>query len=152
MSDDDVPAHPNGCIPKQFGDACEMLVAAYLTLAGVPTTVMPDGWPDYDLIAQPPDRQQPERISVKARYKSLGTTSYRVDLEGWDWLALVFLAERGAKPQFWIIPRDVALAKMRQPRSSANGRTTFPSGAQPNHEVSLTSHSSITGTPPRHAL
>ena len=37
---------------KQFGDACEMLVAAHLTLAGLPATIMPDGWPDYDVTVQ----------------------------------------------------------------------------------------------------
>ncbi len=38
---------------KQMGDACEMLVAAEVTLAGVPALKMPDNWPHYDVIAQP---------------------------------------------------------------------------------------------------
>ena len=38
---------------KQMGDACEMLVAAELTLAGVPALKVPDNWPGYDVIAQP---------------------------------------------------------------------------------------------------
>lgn len=41
---------------KQFGDACEMLVVAKLTLNGMPTMKLPDTWPGYDLIAQPIDR------------------------------------------------------------------------------------------------
>jgi len=41
------------CTPKQMGDSCEMLVAAELTLAGVPAMKMPDNWPGYDVIAQP---------------------------------------------------------------------------------------------------
>ncbi len=49
---------------KQFGDACEMLVVAKLTLNGMPTVKLPDTWPGYDLIAQPSDRA-PQRISVK---------------------------------------------------------------------------------------
>ena len=61
------PASPTS---KQFGDACEMLVAGYMTLAGIPTTVMPDSWPDYDLIAQHSGNQTPLRISVKARGQS----------------------------------------------------------------------------------
>jgi len=36
---------------KQMGDACEMLVAAELTLAGVPALKAPDYWPGYDVIA-----------------------------------------------------------------------------------------------------
>jgi hypothetical protein len=39
---------------KQMGDACEMLVAAELTLAGTPALRVPGLWPDYDVIAQPP--------------------------------------------------------------------------------------------------
>jgi hypothetical protein len=30
---------------KQMGDACEMLVAAELTLAGIPALKVPDNWP-----------------------------------------------------------------------------------------------------------
>jgi hypothetical protein len=36
---------------KQMGDACEMLVAAELTLAGVPAMTVPGNWPGYDIIA-----------------------------------------------------------------------------------------------------
>ena len=54
------------CTDKQMGDACEMLVNAELTLAGNPALKMPDGWPGYDLIAQPPGKE-PQRISVKSR-------------------------------------------------------------------------------------
>jgi hypothetical protein len=52
---------------KQMGDACEMLVAAELTLAGVPAMKMPDNWPCYDVIAQPKNGGVPQRISVKSR-------------------------------------------------------------------------------------
>ena len=33
------------CTTKQMGDACEMFVAAEMTLAGVPAMKMPDNWP-----------------------------------------------------------------------------------------------------------
>jgi len=36
-----------------------------MTLAGMPTVKMPDNWPGYDLIAQPPNHGTPQRISVK---------------------------------------------------------------------------------------
>jgi hypothetical protein len=52
--------------PKQMGDACEMLVVANLTLAGVPSLKVPDNWPGYDVIAQPADGP-PLRVSVKSR-------------------------------------------------------------------------------------
>jgi hypothetical protein len=40
-------------ITKQMADAGEMLVAAELTLAGVPSLRVPDLWPGYYVIAQP---------------------------------------------------------------------------------------------------
>lgn len=51
---------------KQMGDACEMLVAAELTLAGIPALKVPDNWSHYDVIAQALGRPA-QRISVKAR-------------------------------------------------------------------------------------
>ena len=51
---------------KQMGDACEMLIAAELTLAGVPAMKAPDFWPGYDIAAQPIGGAL-QRISVKAR-------------------------------------------------------------------------------------
>ena len=55
------------CTTRQMGDACEMIVAAEMSLAGAPATKMPDGWPDYDVIAQPTSGGPPQRISVKSR-------------------------------------------------------------------------------------
>jgi hypothetical protein len=94
---------------KQFGDACEMWVAGYMTLAGIPTTVMPDNWPDYELIAQHPGKQTPLRISVKARGQSLrerARHTYHFRPDGWDWIAFVFV--EGCRPRIWILPANVA--------------------------------------------
>jgi hypothetical protein len=60
---------------KQMGDAGEMLVAAELTLHGIPALRLPENWPHYDIIAQPPDSwigyrgdlRAPQKISVKPR-------------------------------------------------------------------------------------
>ena len=61
---------------KQMGDAGEMLVAAELTLAGVPAIKVPDNWPGYDVVAQPPGGERPVRISVKSRtYKRVRLSS-----------------------------------------------------------------------------
>jgi hypothetical protein len=91
---------------KQIGDACEMLVAARLTFAGNPAMVMPDGWPHYDLIAQPP-AGPPKRISVKTRCRG-STHTYHFSSEGCDWIAFVFLPVKGIE-RVWLLPADVAV-------------------------------------------
>lgn len=94
---------------KQLGDACEMLVAAELTLAGIPALKVPDNWPGYDVIAQPRDAS-PQRISVKARtYRTGGAhfADYYEGAEDFDWIAIVLLAsaELGER-RIYIIPRE----------------------------------------------
>jgi hypothetical protein len=97
--------------PKQMGDACEMLIAAEMTLAGVPAMKMPDNWPCYDVIAQPKDGGSPQRISVKARTFKRGGDSF-VDYWGkdeFDWLAIVLLPGADqSKRRIFIVPRNVA--------------------------------------------
>ena len=87
---------------RQMGDACEMLVAAELTLAGVPALKMPDTWPCYDVIAQPIGGGPPQRVSVKSRtYKA------------------VVLLPGGAqtKRRVFIVPKEVADKKAFRPKS-----------------------------------
>jgi hypothetical protein len=92
-----------------MGDACEMLVAAELTLAGVPALKASDYWPGYDVIAQPRDRP-PQRISVKSRTFKRGAafvTYSAVDV--FDWLAIVILPGEGSSSRrLYVIPRSVA--------------------------------------------
>jgi len=93
-----------------MGDACEMLVAAELTLAGVPALKVPDNWPGYDVIAQPLGRE-PQRISVKSRTFRRGGDAF-VDYlatDIFDWLAVVLLPG-GTETQrrLFVIPRELA--------------------------------------------
>lgn len=100
---------------KQMGDACEMLVAAELTLAGIPALKVPDNWPGYDIIAQPPGKE-PLKISVKSRTFKTGAAyiEYKVH-DDFDWLVIVILPGNGeTKRRFFIIPRAVADAKARK--------------------------------------
>ena len=94
---------------KQMGDACEMLVAAELTLAGVPALKAPDYWPGCDVIAQPLGAA-PQRISVKSRTFKRGAafvTYSAVDV--FDWLAIVILPGWDSSiRRIYIIPRSVA--------------------------------------------
>jgi hypothetical protein len=105
---------------KQMGDACEMLVAAELTLAGVPALKVPDNWPHYDVIAQPRDRD-PQLISVKSRTFKHGAAfvEYR-ETDKFDWLAIVLLpgAEQ-EKRRLFIIPREYADAEARRDKPSS---------------------------------
>lgn len=95
---------------KQMGDSCEMLVAAEMTLAGIPTLKVPDNWPGYDLIAQRPDGSPPLRISVKSRtFKRRGAGVEYWITDSFDWLAIVLLPGGTEESRrFFIIPRDVA--------------------------------------------
>ena len=106
---------------KQMGDACEMLVAAELTLAGVPALRVPELWPGYDVIAQPAGRD-PQRISVKSRtFKPGGGNyvSYKAS-DSFGWLAIVLLPG-GPQPErrIFVIPRTVADAKARRDSPTA---------------------------------
>jgi hypothetical protein len=106
--------NPQDYTTKQMGDACEMLVAAEMTLAGVPAMKMPDNWPCYDVIAQPNGGGPPQRISVKARTFKRGGDTF-VDYWGkdqFDWLAIVLLpgADQLTRRTF-IVPRSVADAR-----------------------------------------
>jgi hypothetical protein len=106
---------------KQMGDACEMLVAAEMTLAGVPTQKMADNWPGYDLIAQPTGGRAPQRISVKSR------STLRAEAEAgrespyfrtrpgdvFEWLAVVSIGRD--ERSIFVIPYSVWLDR-------ANGR------------------------------
>jgi len=89
-----------------------MLVAAELTLAGIPAMKMPDNWPDYDVIAQPPG-EPPQRISVKScGYKTRSANHIALRGDRFDWLAIVLLDEAAeTKRRLFIIPADVALAQ-----------------------------------------
>jgi hypothetical protein len=101
---------------KQRGDAGEMLVAAELTLAGIPAFTVPANWPGYDVVADPPGGQM-QRISVKARtFKVGGSDFVGYDVNDiFDWLAIVILPG-GIEPKrrFFLIPRRVADEKVKQ--------------------------------------
>jgi hypothetical protein len=110
---------PRRYTPKQMGDACEMLVASEITLAGVPALKMPDNWPGYDVIAQPTDNRGPQRISVKARTFRAGEGAfldYYANCE-FDWLAIVLLPGPGqVDRRFFIVPKAVADDRLHHPR------------------------------------
>lgn len=98
-----------------MGDACEMLVAAELTLAGIPALKVPDNWPGYDVIAQPLDGG-PQRVSVKSRTFKRGAAyvEYNAD-DKFDWLAIVLLAGDGEPSRrIYLIPRQLADQKARK--------------------------------------
>ncbi len=89
----------------QMGDAAEMLVAANLTLHGIPSFTVPRYSPGYDVVAQLPDKPL-QKISVKCRGKS----AISVASEEFDWIAIVLIKE-GPCPrpyEFFIIPKDIA--------------------------------------------
>ncbi len=110
---------------KQMGDACEMLVAAELTLAGVPALKAPDYWPGYDVIAQPLGRA-PQRISVKSRTFKRGQAFVQYsESDPFDWLAIVILGfadpdASESERKIYVIPKTHA---DRQARTYATEKT-----------------------------
>jgi hypothetical protein len=104
-----------------MGDACEMLVAAELTLAGIPALKVPDNWPGYDVVAQRRDGSEPLRISVKSRTFKRGpafVSFYADDL--FDWLAVVLLdCEPEQKRQIFVLPATVAHREARRNKPTA---------------------------------
>jgi hypothetical protein len=117
-----------------MGDAGEMLVAAELTLHGIPASRLPENWPHYDLIAQPPDdwagfsgvTRPPQTISVKTRTfaRSGNFVGYHNDDE-FDWLAIVILPGEALKiRRIFIIPRAVVRARSYE-ALHRNGRGFF---------------------------
>lgn len=112
------------CTTKQMGDACEMLVAAEMTLKGVPAMKMPDCWPHYDVVAQLPTGELPQRISVKSRTFKLGGSTFVTykNTDQFDWLAIVLLPGGGeSRRRIFVVPRSVADARARtnNPKSKA---------------------------------
>jgi len=105
---------------KQMGDACEMLVAAELTLAGIPALKVPDNWPHYDVIAQPIGRAA-QRISVKARTFKAGPAFVEYnDYDQFDWLAVVLLnALESCERAIYLIPRSECDAKARRDKPTS---------------------------------
>jgi hypothetical protein len=108
---------------KQMGDACEMLVVAELTLAGVPAVKMPDNWPDYDVIALPKSNGAQLKISVKSRTFKRGRDAYveyDINDKSFDWIAVVILPNDKGEPEkrrVFIFPKTISDARFRH-----NGR------------------------------
>ena len=113
---------------KQMGDACEMLVAAELTLAGIPALKAPDNWPHYDVIAQPYGLP-PQRISVKSRTYKRGAAFVEFKaIDDFDWLAIVLLdADARGSRRSYLVPRVYAdkLARRDKPTSKTAGLRYF---------------------------
>ena len=105
---------------KQMGDACEMLVAAELTLAGIPALKVPDNWPHYDVIAQPLGHPA-QRISVKARTFKAGSAYVEYnEFDRFDWLAIVLISPGDCTSRtVYLVPRGEAdrLARQDKPTS-----------------------------------
>ena len=114
-----MPGDQRGYTSKQMGDACEMLVAAELTLAGMPALKVPDCWPDYDVVVQPQSSgdRPPLRVSVKSRtFKRGSTTFVSYDVrDNFDWLAIVLLPGAGeSRRRIFVVPKAFADATARK--------------------------------------
>jgi TetR/AcrR family transcriptional repressor of bet genes len=98
--------------PRDEGDsrdsACAMLVAAELTLAGVPAMRMMDLWPGYNVLAQRPNAA-PQRISVRGLAGGVGDVLIDDTAAAqFDWLAIVLLPDaKTVRRRIFIIPSKI---------------------------------------------
>jgi hypothetical protein len=129
---------------KQRGDAAEHYVISMLGFNSVLAAKIPDNWPGYDLVAQPPDGAQPLRISVRFRIDGQHAPYVRYKPnERFDFIALVYKRPDGIRT--WILPRSVA-------DKTANG-TRSKSAARPTRIISDSTWSRPTATPrPDHMI
>lgn len=110
------------------GDACEMLVAAELTLAGVPALKVPDNWPGYDVVAQPKGGVEPLKVSVKSRTHKKGPAFVTfLESDPFDWLAMALLDCDAQKTRrTYLIPAEVAQREARRNRpGTKNARKRY---------------------------
>jgi hypothetical protein len=105
-----------------MGDACEMLIAAELTLAGIPALTVPAFWPGHDVIAQPRDGRPSQRISVKSRTFKKGAAFVGYwEKDAFDWLAIVILPDTHTlmERRYYLVPRTLADEKARRDSPTA---------------------------------
>jgi len=103
-----------------------MLVAAELTLHGIPALTVPDNWPGYDVIAECPKRGT-QRISVKTRtFARSGSFVGYSNNDVFDWLAIVILPGEGCPTRrIFIIPGGVALARSYEAKNAGSLSISF---------------------------
>jgi TetR/AcrR family transcriptional repressor of bet genes len=96
-----------------------MLIAAEMTLAGVPALAVPRDWAAYDVIAQPPGRAA-QRVAVRlATPKPDGGWAGYENQAGFDWLAIIV---PGAIRRVFIVPSHLAGGTAMQPADSVDVR------------------------------
>jgi TetR/AcrR family transcriptional repressor of bet genes len=96
----------------QASQAYEMLVAAELTLAGIPALRAPDFSPGYQLLAQAPGAPL-QRIAVRHYAADDEPLCFddRSDV-AFDWLAIIALpATQQATRRIFIVPHDIVMAE-----------------------------------------
>ena len=94
---------------KHLGDAGEYYALSQFSFSGLPSTKMPDNWPEYDLIVDV--NGAPKKISVKTRSNNKGkfTTEhckFSAD-DNFDFIACIFIVSR-EEIRCWIIPEGIA--------------------------------------------
>lgn len=90
--------------------AAELLVAAEISIGGIPAILAPRNWPGFDVIALP-SGQSPKHIQVKSclfTKQAGGFIGWHADDE-FEWLAVVvFPAEDCPRRHIYILPRSAA--------------------------------------------
>lgn len=97
-----------------------MLVAAELTLAGIPALKVPDNWPHYDVIAQPVGAHA-QCVSVKSRTWKRGAAFVEYnETDCFDWLAIVLLSREDSRQRtIYVVPRHEADRQARRDKPTS---------------------------------
>lgn len=110
---------------KMLGDAGEHYALSQFTLAGLPSSKMPDNWEGYDLAVESGSGLL--RVSVKTRKETpnwkKGSWFLFDDRKECDWFVFVFV-QADASIRAWSVPFQLALE---------NGNTPGPTRKDPWH-------------------
>jgi TetR/AcrR family transcriptional repressor of bet genes len=95
---------------RQAHDACAMLIAAELSLAGLRALRVPEYWSGYDVLAQPAS-SLPQRIAVASASFMQGEVYIDIPSgDEWDWLGIVILPGEGqSHRRLFVLPRAAVL-------------------------------------------
>lgn len=107
---------------KQIGDAGEHFVAGKIGMKGLPVVVMPDNWPDYDLLVAKNNQKITVQVKTFADLFGSGWNPAFSPELAFDFLAIV---DAQGDSECWLIPANMVEAYLQQPRPEAKNQKPY---------------------------